>query len=266
MKELLREYRDNNSDHLPAHRRLVEFLLIEYPVDTELILPELKILCDKFPFQTREVVQYCEMLVKDSEDSDLEDSFDSTEEVQRDPTSSSKDKTEMHREVLSRLADCLDFPATPTNPTKQESIQMWTYLVESLKFLSSNHQENQDFVRNIFENKDCWWFEQNLSTDNTVSDQLLVKKSVASLLLLGCDSQYFQTIEENIRDRRLASATQSSTWSNLLKEQEFVRSSLTSPFLAPLNRQTEPLDEEFVNSEWEKIRNSNNENNRKDQT
>ena len=263
MKELLREYRDNNSDHLPAHRRLVEFLLTEYPVDTELILPELKILCAKFPFQTREVVQYCEMLVKDSEDSDLEDSFDSTEEVQRDPASSSKDKTEMHREVLSRLADCLDFPATPTNPTKQETIQMWTYLVESLKFLSSNHQENQDFVRNIFENKDCWWFEQNLSSDNTVSDQLLVKKSVASLLLLGGDSEYCQTIEQNIRERRENSPP--NTWVNLMKEKEFVRSSLSSPLLMPDSRQTATLDEDFVNSEWEKIKNSNKGNNRKDQ-
>ena len=264
MKELLREYRDNNSDHLPAHRRLVEFLLTEYPVDTELILPELKILCAKFPFQTREVVQYCEMLVKDSEDSDLEDSFESTEEVQRDPASSSKDKTEMHREVLSRLADCLDFPATPTSPTKQENIQMWTYLVESLKFLSSNHQENQDFVRNIFEKKDCWWFEQNLTPDHSVSDQLLVKKSIASLLLLGCDSEYFQTIERNIRERRLASP--SNTWSSLLKEQDFVRSSLTSPLLPPLDRQTGHLDEDFVNSEWEKINNSNKEHHRKEQT
>ena len=172
---MLTKYRDNNSDHLPAHRRLVEFLLTEYVGDTDIILPELKILCSKFPFQTKEVVQYCEMLMKESEDSDLEDSFDSTEEAPPAPRSS-KDKTEIHREVLARLADCLDFPTTPNNPTKQENSQIWTFLVESLKFLACNHQENQDFVRNIFENKGCWWFEKNLTIDHSLSDQLLVKK------------------------------------------------------------------------------------------
>ena len=80
MRELLTDYRNNNTDHLPAHRRLVDFLLTEYLEDTQLILPELKMLCSKFPFQTKEVVQYCEMLLKDSEDSDLDDSFDSREE------------------------------------------------------------------------------------------------------------------------------------------------------------------------------------------
>ena len=259
---MLTKYRDNNSDHLPAHRRLVDFLLAEYLEDPQIILPELKILCTKFPFQTKEVVQYCEMLVKESEDSDLEDSFDSTEEGQQDPPGS-KDKTEIHREVVARLADCLDFPATPTNPTKQENIQMWTYLVESLKFLSLKHQENQEFVRNIFENKYYWWFEQNLTPDHTVSDQLLVKKSIVSLLLLGGDSEYCQTIEQNIRERRQSSA--SNTWVNLMKEQEFVRSSLSSPLLMPGSRQNETLDEDFVNSEWEKIKNSNKGNNRKDQ-
>ena len=258
MKELLREYRDNNSDHLPAHRRLVEFLLTEYLGDTKLILPELKTLCSKFPFQTKEVVQYCEMLVKESEDSDLEDSFDSTEEAPPAPRSS-KDKREIHREVLTRLADCLDFPATPNNPTKQENIQIWTFLVESLKFLSSNHQENQDFVRNIFENKYCWWFQQNFVIEPSLSDQLLVKKSIASLLLLGSDSEYFQTIEKKIRERRLTSSP-SSRWSNLLKEQEFVCSSLPSPFLAPIKKKTGPLDQDFVQSEWEKIKNSNKKN------
>ena len=258
MRELLTDYRNNNTDHLPAHRRLVDFLLTEYLEDTQLILPELKMLCSKFPFQTKEVVQYCEMLLKDSEDSDLDDSFDSREEAPPAPRGS-KDKTEIHREVLSRLADCLDFPATPNNPTKQEKSQMWTLLVESLKFLSSNHQEHQDFVRNIFENKECWWFEQNLSTEHSLSDQLLVKKSVASLLLLGSDSEYFQTIEMTIQNRRLT-ASPSNRWSNLLKEQEFVSSSLSSPFLAPIKRKTGPLDEDFVNSEWEKIKNSNEKN------
>ena len=254
MRELLTDYRNNNADHLPAHRRLLEFLLTEYLEDTELILPELKILCSKFPFQTKEVVQYCEILVKESEDSDLEDSFDSTEEDPPAPRSS-EDKTEIHREVLTRLADCLDFPATPNNPTKQENIQIWTFLVESLKFLSSNHQENQDFVRKIFENKDCWWFQLNFAIEPSLSDQLLVKKSIASHLLLGSDSEYFQTIEKKISERRLTSSP-SSRWSNLLKEQEFVCSSLPSPFLAPIKRQTGPLDQDFVKSEWEKIKNS----------
>ena len=258
MRALLTDYRDNNSDHLPAHRRLLEFLLTEYLEDTQLILPELKVLCTKFPFQTKEVVQYCEMLLKESEDSDLEDSFESTEEAPPAPLGS-RDKTEMHREVLTRLADCLDFPAIPNNPTKQENIQIWTFLVESLKFLASNHQENQDFVRNIFENKDCWWFEQNLTIEPSLSDQLLVKKSIVSLLLLGADSEYFQTIEKNLRERRLTSSP-SNRWNNLLKEQEFVSSSLRSPFLAPTGRQTDDLPGEgFVQAEWEKINNSNKE-------
>ena len=156
--------------------------------------------------------------------------------------------------MLRRLTDCLDFPATPNNPTKQENSQIWTFLVESLRFLSSSHQEHQDFVRNIFENKDCWWFEQNLSIEHSLSDQLLVKKSIASLLMLGSDSEYFQTIEKNIRDRRLT-ASPSNRWSNLLKEQEFVSSRLSSPFLAPITRKTGPLDEDFVKSEWQKINN-----------
>ena len=50
-------------NHLPAHLLLVNHLLREHQAreDTQLILPELKLLCDKFPFQTEEVLKYCQV-------------------------------------------------------------------------------------------------------------------------------------------------------------------------------------------------------------
>ena len=63
MRDLLIQYRDINMNHLPAHLLLVNHLLREHQAreDTQLILPELKLLCDKFPFQTEEVLKYCQV-------------------------------------------------------------------------------------------------------------------------------------------------------------------------------------------------------------
>ena len=79
VKDLLTEYRNDNMEHLPAHEHLLEFLFQEYEDETDILLEELKIFSEYFPWDEH-VLMYCKVLVKKGEDDDLEDSFDSNEE------------------------------------------------------------------------------------------------------------------------------------------------------------------------------------------
>lgn len=62
VRSLLTEYRDLNMAHLPAHLLLTDYLLRQYQDRQHLILPELRLLCEKFPFQTKEVIEYCQVV------------------------------------------------------------------------------------------------------------------------------------------------------------------------------------------------------------
>lgn len=164
---------------------------------------------------------------------------------------SSKDKSELYREVLTAVANCLDFPS---NNSEEVNLQIWTFFAESVKYLNSRHQENREFVRTLFQAKNYWWFKQNFELDKTTTDKILIKKSIVSLILCGAESESFRKLESGITQRgEEANEANYNQLKILLKELQFVRTNHSIPFLTEVQNRA-VTDDDFVRSEWKKIR------------
>ena len=191
-----------------------------------------------------------QILLKSSEDSDLadllEDSFEETEDTKN--ISRFEEKTTIYREVLTAVVHCLDYPVQPAN------VQIWRFFVESLKFLDSRHQENEEYVRRLFESKCDWWLRQNFTIDNMTKVETLVKKSIVSLILLGAESDEYRITDRSISERRENNL--SLELEVLLKEREFVRSKNTESFLVEVKKSQIIDDDNFVKMELKKIKRS----------
>ena len=81
---MLTIYRDTNPNHLPAHKTLLEVVQIHCQDDQELIINSLDKCLQHFPCSLEYVLRYCEILIKNLEEDDLEDSFDEKEAEQDD--------------------------------------------------------------------------------------------------------------------------------------------------------------------------------------
>ena len=160
------------------------------------------------------------------------------------------EKTKIYREVLTVVTHCLDYPVKPPN------LQLWRFFVESLKFLDSRHRENEEHVIRLFERKPDWWFQLNFTIDDMTTDEILIKKSIVSLILLGAESDEHRTIDHIISERRENSSLELGV---LLKEREFVKTKNTQPFLVKVKKSEIIDDDGFVKRELRKLKNPRRE-------
>ena len=204
-------------EHLPAHEHLLEFLFQEYEDETDILLEELKIFSEYFPWDEN-VLMYCKLLVKKGEDDDLEDSFDSNEEN----LSSASERLQRNSEVFEIAVKYLDYEINKNNKL------CWDLLADSLKILHSNHKE-VDSLCISFGDRGGWWVDQNFKDLELCDTNVLVKKGMVAAYLYGPVNEKYLQIFDILERRNLSFP--SSSLANLLKEIGSSAQAVSSPCL-----------------------------------
>lgn len=246
VKDMLTEYRNDNLDHLPAHQHLLEFLFQEYEDETEILIEELKIFSEQFPWD-ESVLTYCKLLVKKGEDDDLDDSFESNEENER---SRSEEKLENRMEVFEIAVKFLDYEMNEDNS------QSWDLIAESLKLSLSSHKEASflsatNFLSASFGDRGGWWVDQNFKNLENCDTNVLMKKGLVAACLYGQKNEKYLQVLSILEQRN--QAFPSSSLTNLLKELQVSVQSVTSPCLEPFQPDFSGVDRNWNKREWNKI-------------
>lgn len=243
---MLTENRNANIDHLPAHQHLLDFLFQEYEEETDILLEELKLFCDEFPWEER-VLTYCKLLLKRSEDDDLDDSFDSHDGGE---PNKSENKGELYRTVCEITIKFLDYKMNKNNKL------CWDLLAESLKFCTCPKEMRfmsaNPWLAASFSDRGGWWVEMNFEKNTQTTTDILVKQAFVIACLYGSKhtkyKEILSVIEQNV------GSSPPSTLSTLLKELEMSVKALTAPCLEPFQPDWSGVDRNWNKREWNKIK------------
>jgi len=252
-KSMLLEYRDDNTDHYPAHQHLLEYLrdhqqdedVQSLQDESKIRLEAVKCCIEKFPFDQFQVEQYCEILIKRAEDDDeLNESFESGDSDEYMDRNKGGEKISHHREIVTVIIKNFDYKS------KTENISLWTYLVESLKYLYMKDNKVRVFLSELFKDRGLWWRNQNIKYSKNCSDEVLVKKCIVGLILYGEADPQFGNIFSKLESRMVEAG--SGYIKNLYQEFEVSK----QKYQTCLMESPEKIlmeDALFICSEWEKI-------------
>ena len=244
--KLLTTYRDNNCDHFPPHKNLIQFRQNHCPNNGQAMMEDLTKLLQQFPFSQEHVLMYCEILIKNLElEMDDDESFDSDDDAQPKPKAN---VAEIHEKILETIIDSLDYFRST-----EASLSLWTYLVESLKFMHfKQSDETKDFLNTLFEERKGWWIKQNFTKLDKLPDDLLVKKTLVLYLIVGQSHKKSvdasKVVEERIKENKNKATV------NLFREIDLVLQRLQNPSVVD-DKQNHIKDygPKEMEDEWKKI-------------
>jgi len=243
-KAFLTDYRDQNMDHLPAHTHLLDFLFKEYGDETDLLVSELKEFADRFHWDSK-VLTYCQLTIKQMEDEDLDESFDSTHSKNK-PDEDSK-KLNSYLDILDISVQFLDYEFN------RDDESCWSLLANSMKYVTNNHDNDLDRLHFIFDDRGGWWMKQNFEDLEQCNNHVLSCKLVFVACLYGDSNEYYIALIEVLNKRN--ESFPSSSLENLLKEIYVVCREIKSlEFPAYEKPPVSTAEQREIQLQWRKIK------------
>jgi len=246
IKDLLTENRDENVDHLPAHLHLLDFLFQEYLDETDILLEELKIFSERFYWEPY-ILTYCKLLLKNEENDDLNDSFDSNDESNANVT---RLKIENCRLVYECTLKFLDYEMNRDNR------ECWELLTESLRVLVRDHKERA-YIQETFGDRGGWWMKLNFHNLDKCDPWVLLRKGIFLTIVYGKDSEHYVSIYNAME--RMKTGPAISIVEGLMKELRMVADTSESinleTFKKDISEEDKLRNNLWLKNEWKKIRN-----------